>query len=35
LKTTNIDIAIEKYPIGRTPFSEEEKFQFLWRLKMA
>jgi len=29
LKATNTDIAIGKYPIGRTPFIKEEKLQFL------
>jgi len=28
LKATNIDIAIEKYLISRTPFLKEEKLQF-------
>jgi len=29
LKATNTDIASGKYLIGRTPFFEEEKHQFL------
>jgi len=28
LKATNIDIAIEKYLISRTPFLKEENLQF-------
>jgi len=28
LKATNADIAIRKYPIGRTPFLKDEKLQF-------
>jgi len=33
LKATNIDIAIEKYLISRTPFLKEEKLQFIEDIK--
>jgi len=31
LNTTDIDRAIGKYPVDRTPFHKDEKRQFLWR----